>query len=146
MKKSCIDLCEEYFSSFESENPLFKSVLVFLKSCISRIRVHNQQTRYCGGFKLSSGTLIALSCGQLLDRCTEYRRNVYMNYFVLLLFLGCLTFQQLMKQVTGTDLLGCTCCHTEIEVAGQTCFLTLSEYCDTRLTSPSINSINNNAR
>ena len=30
----------------------------------------------------------------------------------------------------------CTCCHTEIEVADQTCYLTLSQYTDTQPTSP----------
>ena len=31
----------------------------------------------------------------------------------------------------------CTCCHTEIEVADQTCYLTQSQYTDTGPTSPS---------
>ena len=35
----------------------------------------------------------------------------------------------------------CTCCHTEIEVADQTCCLTQSQYTDTRSTSPSTDPI-----
>ena len=39
--------------------------------------------------------------------------------------------------ISGTDLLNLTCCHTEIEVAGQTFHLIQSQYTDTGLTSPS---------
>ena len=52
--------------------------------------------------------------------------------------LACLTSQQQASVSQGrvcSD--NCTCCHTEIEVAGQTFHLTQSQYTDTRPTSPS---------
>ena len=54
------------------------------------------------------------------------------------LFVGCLTSQHHASSSQGqicTD--NFTCCHTEIEVADQTFYLTQSQYTDTRLTSPS---------
>ena len=40
--------------------------------------------------------------------------------------------------ISGTDLYSCKCCHTEIEVADQTCrYLTQSRYTDTEPSSPS---------
>ena len=46
--------------------------------------------------------------------------------------------------ISGTDLLrsgNFTCCHTDIEVADQTFYLTQSPYTDTRPTSPSADPI-----
>ena len=43
--------------------------------------------------------------------------------------------------ISGTDLLNCTCCHAETEVAGQTFHLTQSQYTDTGPTSPSTDPI-----
>ena len=57
--------------------------------------------------------------------------------FVCLL-IGCLTSQQQASVSPGricSD--NCTCCHTEVEAADQTFYLTQSQYTDTRLTSPS---------
>ena len=58
------------------------------------------------------------------------------------LFLGCLTSQQHVSVSQG---LVCsdkfTCCHTEIEVADQTFYLTQSQYTDTGPTSPSADPI-----
>ena len=54
------------------------------------------------------------------------------------LFVGCLTSQQHASVSQGricSD--NFTCCHTEIEVADQTFYLTQSQYTDTRPTSPS---------
>ena len=54
------------------------------------------------------------------------------------LFVGCLTSQQQASISQGricSD--NFTCCHTEVEVANQTSYLTQSQYTDTRLTSPS---------
>ena len=54
-----------------------------------------------------------------------------------LLFVGCLTSQQHASVSQGricSDNL--TCCHTEIEVADQTFYLTQSQYTDTGSTSP----------
>ena len=51
---------------------------------------------------------------------------------------GCLTFQQHVSVSQGricSD--NFTCCHAEIEVAGQTFYLTQSQYTDTGPASPS---------
>ena len=58
------------------------------------------------------------------------------------LLVGCLTSQQHASVSQGricTD--NFTCCHTEIEVADQTFYLTQSQYTDTGLTSPSADPI-----
>ena len=65
-----------------------------------------------------------------VERCDEER-------FVCLL-VGCLTSQQQASVSQGricSD--NCTCCHTEIEVADPTFYLTQSQYTDTGPTSPS---------
>ena len=58
------------------------------------------------------------------------------------LFVGCLTSQQHAGISQGricTD--NFTCCHTEVEVADQTLYLTQSQYMDTGPTSPSADPI-----
>ena len=58
------------------------------------------------------------------------------------LLVGCLTSQQQSSVSQGricSD--NCTCCHTEIEVADQTFYLTQSQYTDTGPTSPSADNI-----
>ena len=61
---------------------------------------------------------------------------------VVCLFVGCLTSQQQASVSQGRICLdNFTCCHTEIEVADQTFYLTQSQYTDTRLTSPSADPI-----
>ena len=58
------------------------------------------------------------------------------------LFVGCLTSQQQASVSQGricSD--NFTCCHTEIEVAYQTFYLTQSQYADTGPTSPSADPI-----
>ena len=58
------------------------------------------------------------------------------------LFVGCLTSQQHASVSQGricSD--NFTCCHTEIEVADQTFYLTQLQYTDTGLTSPSTHPI-----
>ena len=60
------------------------------------------------------------------------------GYVMLLLLVGCLMSQQHASVSQGricSD--NFTSCHTEIEVADQTFYLTQSPYTDTRLTSPS---------
>ena len=58
------------------------------------------------------------------------------------LFVGCLTSQQHTSVSQGRI---CTdnfmCCHTEIELANQTFYLTQSQYTDTGPTSPSTDPI-----
>ena len=64
----------------------------------------------------------------------------------LLLLVGCLTSQQQASVAQGricSD--NCTCCHTEIEVADQTFYLTQSQYTDTGPTSPSADPITSGA-
>ena len=59
-----------------------------------------------------------------------------------ILLVGCLTSQQQASVSQGricSD--NCTCCHTEIEVADQTFYLTQSQYTDTGPTSPSADPI-----
>ena len=59
-----------------------------------------------------------------------------------LLLVGCLTSQQYASVSQGricSD--NFTCCHTEIEVADQTFYLTQSQYTDTGPTSPSADPI-----
>ena len=62
------------------------------------------------------------------------------------LFVGCLTSKQQASVSQGricSDNL--TCCHTEIEVADQTFYLTQSQYTDTGPTSPSADPISTGA-
>ena len=64
----------------------------------------------------------------------------------LLLFVGCLTSKQQASVSQGricSD--NFTCCHTEIEVADQTFYLTQSQYTDTGPTSPSADPITTGA-
>ena len=74
---------------------------------------------------------------------------IYFFFFYFFFFLrfvcllvGCLTSQQQASVSLGricSD--NCTCCHTEIEVANRTFYLTQSQYTDTGLTSPSADPI-----
>ena len=65
------------------------------------------------------------------------RRNPHSSLFV-----GCLTSQQQASVSQGRICSDkCTCCHTEIEVAHQTFFLTQSQYTDARPTSPTADPI-----
>ena len=64
------------------------------------------------------------------------------SLFVWCLLVGCLTFQQQASVSQGricSD--NFTCCHTEIEVADPTFYLTQSQYTDTGPTSPSTDPI-----
>ena len=62
------------------------------------------------------------------------------------LFVGCLTSQQ-QASVSQARICSdnCTCCHTEIEIADQTFYLTQSQYTDTGPTSPSADPITRGA-
>ena len=63
-------------------------------------------------------------------------------WHVMLLFVGGLTSQQQATVSQGRICLdNFTCCHTEIEVADQTFYLTQSQYTDTGSTSPSVDPI-----
>ena len=69
-------------------------------------------------------------------------RGVKTRRFCFVLFVGCLTSQQHASVSQGgifSD--NFTCCHTEIEAAEQTFYLTQSQYTDTGPTSPSANPI-----
>ena len=61
---------------------------------------------------------------------------------IVCLFVGCLTSQQQASVSQGRICLdNSTCCHTEIEVADPTFYLTQSQYTDTGPTSPSADPI-----
>ena len=69
------------------------------------------------------------------------RRHPLQSHIVLLL-VGCITSQQQASVSHGrvcTD--NFTCCHTEIQIADQTFYLTQSQYTDTGPTSPSADPI-----
>ena len=75
-----------------------------------------------------------------------YYLHIYSLYIFFLRFVcllvGCLTSQQQASISLGricSD--NFTCCHTEIEVANQTFYLTQSQYTDTGPTSPSADPI-----
>ena len=64
------------------------------------------------------------------------------SFLAVCLFVGCLTSQQQASVSQGricSD--NFTCCHTEIEVADPTFYLTQSQYIDTGPTSPSVDPI-----
>ena len=68
--------------------------------------------------------------------------NIVHTLYSVCLFVGCLTSQQQAGVSQGricSD--NFTCCHTEIEVADQTFYLTQSQYTDTEPTSPSADPI-----
>ena len=70
------------------------------------------------------------------------RKNSLRYLGFVCLLVGCLTSQQhasVSQRRICSD--NCTCCHTEIEVADQTFYLTQSQYTDTGPTSPSADPI-----
>ena len=70
------------------------------------------------------------------------KRACACSSFAMLLFVGWLPPQQHASVSQGRICLDkCSCCHTEIEVAGQTFCLTQSQYTDTGSTSPSTDPI-----
>ena len=74
---------------------------------------------------------------RLVKLCHQYNFQRLSSVWV-----GCLTSQQQASVSQGricTD--NVTCCHTEIEVADQTFYLTQSQYTDTGPTSPSADPI-----
>ena len=71
-----------------------------------------------------------------------YTRPLYPRFGFVCLLVGCLTSQQQASVSQGricSDKF--TCCHTEIEVADQTFYITESQYTDTGPTSPSADPI-----
>ena len=81
----------------------------------------------------------------LLYICIRYGFHVGIPRIISVLFVllvGCLTSQQQASVSQGRICLdNFTCCHTEIEVADQTFYLTQSQYTDTGPTSPSADPI-----
>ena len=110
-----------------TQNPLWGADSARHFSC----RAVSIKQRYKDVFVLVPGAL----------RCiTGPARNGYpvMSAAIVCLFVGCLTSQQQASVSQGricSD--NFTCCHTEIEVADQTFYLTQSQYTDTGPTSPS---------
>ena len=74
-----------------------------------------------------------------------FRADLFLRYTSMLLvgwLVGCLTSQQHASVSPGricSD--NCTCCHSEIELADKTFYLTQSQYADTEPTSPSTDPI-----
>ena len=102
--------------------------------------VLNQPTVHPSGTGCPAGYTNQLDhCYTVLLYCTV--PHLYMTLIVCL-FVGCFTSQQHAGVSQGricSDKL--TCCHTEIEVADQTFYLTQSRYTDTGPTSPSADPI-----
>ena len=79
---------------------------------------------------------------QIQSQSSRHRLETESDVQTVCLFVGCLTSQQQASVSQGricTD--NFTCCHTEIEVADQTFYLTQSQYTDTGPTSPSADPI-----
>ena len=78
-----------------------------------------------------------------ISRNIDASTNIKMqSMFIVCLLVGCLTSQQHASVSQGricTD--NFTCCHTEIEAADPTFYLTQSQYTDTGPTSPSADPI-----
>ena len=116
-----MDNCTGIFTSISPQNRYFAPVYRSTQCCSdllslsSYINGHSQEFDFYARFR---GFLVALPR--------------------LLLFVGCLTSQQHASVSQGRI---CSdnfmCCHTEIEAADQTFYLTQSQYTDTGPTSPS---------
>ena len=75
--------------------------------------------------------------GMRSEREVEGSKGLFVGLFVGLL-VGCLTSQQQASVSQGRICMdNFTCCHTEIELADQTFYLTQEQYTDTGQTSPS---------
>ena len=76
------------------------------------------------------------------NKDSKGKRQEKDSYNEICLCVGCLTSQQHVSLSQGRICLDkLTCCHTEIEVADQTFYLTHSQYTDTGPTSPSADPI-----
>ena len=103
------------------------------------------------GFRASAHLTIYSMCARVLDVPVPSGVLLMLHCIMsvpcslvlcVCLLVGCLTSQQQASVSQGRiceDNL--TCCHTEIEVADQTFYLTQSQYTDTGLTSPSADPI-----
>ena len=93
---------------------------------------------------MTVGCLTAQEDGKAISG-KERQRGTFSAFPIiegLLVFVGCLTSQQHASVSQGricSDKF--TCCHTEIEAADQTFYLTQSHYTDTGPTSPSADPI-----
>ena len=109
-------------------------VLCWTKRCFySRLLFVIDKTPTWGLYPVQTCQIDILCCLPVLIKGILYR---------VCLFVGCLTSQQQASVSQGqiyTD--NFTWCHTEIEVADPTFYLTQSQYTDTRPTSPSADPI-----
>ena len=99
--------------------------------------IYTSYVVFCGPycFCSSTGSLLMVPCETMVYCQESWAAQCC-------LFVGCLTSQQHASVSQGricSD--NFTCCHTEIEVADQTFYLTQSQYTDTRPTSPSTDPI-----
>ena len=122
----CSSLClfRSFFPSFLSTGR--RSILRCVRQ---RFNLHDYSCRRA----------LSASCSVML---TEAAKTTYSRKSLLSWLVGCLTSQQHASVSQGrTCSDNCTCCHTEIEVAGKTFHLTQSQYTDTGPTSPSADPI-----
>ena len=112
-----------------------KATLKVVRTRVKRVPIYS---------KLDNATFRSLPWTQVVNfipketiLCSYVPATGQSTLFACLL-VGCLTSQQ---QASVSQVRICkdnfTCCHTEIEVADQTFYLTQSQYTDTGLTSPS---------
>ena len=93
--------------------------------CVSEMSV-------CGSVRCLCGSVRCLCVDQCVSQMSVCGIMYPLHRQSLCLFTGCLAPQQHASVSQGqTDSDDSLCCHTEIEVADQTCCLTQSQYADT---------------
>ena len=105
-----------------------KATLKVVRTRLKRVLIYS---------KIDNATICSLPWTQVVHFILE--GTIFCS---VCLSVGCLTSQQQASVSQGricSD--NCTCCHTEIEVADPTFYLTQSQYTDTGPTSPSADPI-----
>ena len=136
-----IQFCDNFFSLWETD----KCVWAFIEHQSSSVMMW--QIGSISAFVLL-GVFVCLGVFLFFNGETDVSvgTSEMMIHLLMLIcrlvgwFVGCLMFQK-HAIVYVKDLLSFTCCHTEIEDADQTFFLTQSQYTDTGQMSPSIDPI-----
>ena len=100
--------------------------------------INNVETAYNVMHQTQPGITLASDASYIGWGCACGETQSGGQWLPEVLFVGCLTSQQhasVSQERIFSD--NFTCCHTEIEVANQTFYLTQSQYTDTGSTSPS---------